>query len=281
MRVDSHQHFWRLDRGDYRWLTPDLVPLYRDYLPEDLEPLLTAASIDRTVLVQAADSVDESRYLLSLAAEHDFVGAVVGWVDFESPTAPEILAELASNEYFRGVRPMIQDIPDTSWMLGASLAPTFDALERLDLVFDALVGPVHLESLLDLLGARPGLRAVIDHAAKPTIGRGGGSDGGFEHWAAHMRNLADLPNTVCKLSGLITEADPGWRARTLCPYTDHLLESFGPERLLWGSDWPVVNLAGDYAQWVDTTSELLADLTTTERDAVLGTTAARTYGITE
>ena len=278
-RIDSHQHFWRIDRGDYRWLTPELGVLHRDYLPDELTPLLAAAGIDRTVLVQAADSVAETRYLLSLAAEHGFIAGVVGWIDFASPTAPDTLADLATHPKLRGVRPMIQDIPDPAWVLRPDLAPVFDAIERLGLVFDALVKPEHLDHLLTLLRARPGLATVIDHAAKPTIARGRDHDDGFDHWAARLRELASLPNTSCKLSGLITEAASGWTTDTLRPYADHLLECFGPARLLWGSDWPVVNLAGGYTRWHEATHQLLADLTPTERDAILGTTAARVYGI--
>ncbi len=278
-RIDSHQHFWRIDRGDYRWLTPEMGVLHRDYLPDELAPLLAAAGIDRTVLVQAADSVAETRYMLSLAAEHECIASVVGWIDFASPAAADALAELATNPTLRGVRPMIQDIPDPAWVLRPDLAPAFDAVERLGLVFDALVQPRHLDNLLALLRTRPGLATVIDHAAKPTIGRGRDHDDGFEHWATRIRELASLPNTWCKLSGLVTEAALSWTTDTLRPYADHLLECFGPTRLLWGSDWPVVNLAGGYARWLETTEELLADLTPPERDAILGATAARVYAI--
>jgi len=280
LRIDSHQHFWKLDRADYRWLTPELGPLYRDHLPAELAPLLHAAGIDRTILVQAADSIAETRYLLGLADEHHFIAGVVGWVAFDAPDAAEALAELSSHRKLRGVRPMIQDITDPGWMLGRRLAPAFDAVERLGLVFDALVKPPHLESLLSLVRARPGLSIVIDHAAKPPIGRGRAHHTAFPDWATRMRDLAALPNTACKLSGLLTEAAPGCTADTLRPYTDHLLECFGPARLLWGSDWPVVNLAGGYARWRETTTDLLAHLTPAERDAILGTTAARVYGLT-
>lgn len=277
--IDSHQHFWRLTRADYRWLSPDLATLYRDYLPTDIAPHLSLTGITRTVAVQAADSVAETRFLLSLADRHEFIAAVVGWVDLESGGAPDTLAALAEDPRLRGVRPMIQDIPDPGWMLRPSLGPALDAVERLGLVFDALVKPLHLDNLLALARSRPELAIVIDHGAKPTIGRGRESDAGFDRWASRLHDLAALPNISCKLSGLATEAADAWNADTLRPYAAHLLDCFGSDRLLWGSDWPVVNLAGGYVRWWHATQALLSELTPSERGAVLGGTAARVYGI--
>ncbi|MBK7404551.1 MAG: amidohydrolase family protein [Phycisphaerales bacterium] len=278
-RIDSHQHFWRLDRGDYRWLSPALGVLYHDYLPPDLEEYLDVASIDRTIAVQAADSIEETRFLLSLAQTHEWIAAVVGWIDFEDPDAPATLADLAQHAKLRALRPMIQDIPDPNWMLRPDLAPAFDAVEQLALVFDALVKPPHLDSLITLARSRTNLRIIIDHGAKPAIGRGRPSDRGFDRWASRLRALSELPNTCCKLSGLATEADERWSADTLRPYADHLLACFGPERLLWGSDWPVVNLAGGYGRWWSATLDLISELSDTEQARILGGTAARVYGI--
>ena len=274
LRIDAHQHCWRLARSDYAWLTPDLGPLYRDFEPADLAPLLSAAGIERTVLVQAAPTDAETDYLLELADTHAFVGAVVGWVDMTRPDVRERLIELAHHPRFRGVRPMLQDLPDPRWVLESALTPAFDALLELDLTFDALVRPVHLAPLRELMDRHPTLRLVIDHGAKPDI-----AGGGFDAWAEAMAAIAAETPAYCKLSGLVTEAAPGWTAADIEPYARHILTAFGPARTLWGSDWPVLNQAGDYAGWSAFADALLADMDTDARAAVRGGTAARFYGI--
>ena len=235
-RVDAHQHFWRRDRGDYTWLTPELAPIYRDYLPADLQPQLAAAGVTRTILVQAAATVAETRFMLELAREHDFIAGIVGWVDFESADAPKIIAELSRDAALVGLRPMIQDIPDTEWMLREQLEPAFEAMIDHGLVFDALVKPPHIPALLELAGRYPELAMVLDHGAKPPI-----PAGDVSAWKRGVNQLARETHMVCKLSGLVTEAcssDPV----VLAECVNHLLESFGPARLMWGSDWPVCEL---------------------------------------
>lgn len=272
--IDAHQHFWRLARGDYGWLTPDHGALYRDFEPADLAPLMEAAGVERSVVVQAAPTLDETRYLLSLADRTPWIAGVVGWVDLERPEAPAVLAELSNAPVFRGVRPMIQDIPDLDWMLGSHLAPAFDALVAEDLVLDALVTPPHLSRLMSLLESHPELRVVIDHAAKPPI-----AAGLFDDWAGWMSRLARETGALCKLSGLATEAAEDWTPSDLRPYVDHVLGCFGAERVMWGSDWPVVELAGGYTRWRRATLALLDPLTPTERRAVLGGTAEEFYAL--
>ena len=279
VRIDAHQHFWQVERGDYFWLTPALEPLYRDFQPDDLAPLLAAAGVERSLLVQAAQTVAETEYMLSLAEAADFIAGVVGWVDFESPQAPDELARLAETPALKGLRPMIQDIADPDWMLHPALAPAYAALTSAGLVFDALVKPPHLANLITLVDRHPEMTAVIDHGAKPDIG--GWAPGGPEAgtWAAQMRALAERPQISCKLSGLVTEASPDWTLDDLRPYVEVILEAFGPRRVLWGSDWPVLLLAGDYPRWRAATDQLLAELSDDERDQVLGGTAARVYGL--
>ncbi len=272
--IDAHQHFWKLDRGDYRWLTPNLAPLHRDCLPQHLSPLLQSAGIQKTVLVQAADSLAETRYLLLLAEQEDFIAAVVGWVDMEDAAAATVLAELAENPYFVGVRPMIQDIAETDWMLRPGLQPAFAALQQLGLTFDALVKPIHLDNLLVLLRRHPGLAVVIDHAAKPDIANG--SNG---RWRAQMRELAALENCHCKLSGLLTEAGENPQPARIQPYADFLLECFGARKLMWGSDWPVLNLAGCYQGWRTMCEGFIARLSAADQERVFGGTAAAFYGL--
>lgn len=274
MRIDAHQHFWSVARGDYGWLTPELGAIYRDFGPDDLGPHLTEAGIDGTVLVQAAPTVAETEFMLSLADTTPFIKGVVGWVDFAAEDAPTQIAALAGHPALVGLRPMIQDLPDPDWMLGEALTPAFDALKANDLTFDALTLPQHLGPLRALLARHGDMRVVIDHGSKPLIW-----DGVIEGWADDMVALARETSAFCKLSGLVTEAHPNWTTEDLRPYVQHLLDHFGPDRLIWGSDWPVCTLASSYARWWDTTQELLAGLTATERDAILGGTAARAYSL--
>ena len=271
--IDAHQHFWRLDRGDYGWLTPALQPLYRDYLPKDLEPALQRSGIHSTILVQAAPTVAETRYLLELAHAHDFVAGVVGWADFEDATVADQIHALAADHKLVGLRPMIQDIADTRWMLGAHLAPAYESMIDHDLVFDALVLPRHLPALRELIARHPDLSVVLDHGAKPPLRSGDLTD-----WKREIAALARESPIVCKLSGLVTEAgstDPA----LLRDAVDHLLDCFGPERLMWGSDWPVCELVCPYEAWRATTQLLLAALTDAQRAFIHSATARRIYGI--
>jgi L-fuconolactonase len=272
MQIDAHQHFWRIDRGDYFWMSPDLVPLYRDYGPEDLEPFLRRHGIDRTILVQAAPTVAETEFMLGIAARTPFVAGVVGWVEFTDRDAAGTIARLAEDPLLVGLRPMVQDIADDDWLVRPDLAPAFVALQRHGLVFDALALPRHLSRLLVVADRFPDLPVVIDHGAKPFL-----RTGVLDPWRADIAALAARPNTVCKLSGLVTEARPDWTVDDLRPAVDHLLRVFGPGRLLWGSDWPVANLAGGYDRWHGAALDLLAGLPDQEREAVLGGTAERIY----
>ena len=272
MRIDSHQHYWSLARGDYGWLTPALAPIHRDFGPDDLAPLLEQAGIDRTILVQAAPTEAETRFMLEIARKTVHVAGVVGWVDCDAEDAPARIAAMARDALLVGLRPMIHDIPDPDWMLSARVGHALGAIEAEGLVFDALVRPRHLARLLVLADRHPALPIVIDHAAKPFI-----RDGLLDPWRADMAALAARPNVMVKLSGLATEAAPGWQAADLLPYVTHLLATFGPARILWGSDWPVLNLAGDYLGWAQAARSLLAALGADEREAIFGGNAARIY----
>ncbi|MGQ0663914.1 MAG: amidohydrolase family protein [Pseudomonadota bacterium] len=273
--IDAHQHFWRLARGDYGWLTPAQGPIYRDFGPEDLRPHLRRAGIGGTVLVQAAPSEAETRYLLALAAHSKgLVKGVVGWVDMEAPDADRRLERLAADKLLRGIRPMIQDIAELDWMLDARLDRAWRALIALGLTFDAQVRPPHLPNLARLLARYPDLEAVIDHGAKPHI-----AAGAFEPWASNIAALARGTKAWCKLSGLVTEAAADWRVVDLRRYGDHLIDCFGPQRLMWGSDWPVVELAGGYERWWEATLDLLDGLGDADRRRVLGENAAAFYGL--
>jgi L-fuconolactonase len=271
--IDAHQHFWRLERGDYGWLTPALQPLYRDYLPADLAPALQRTGVRSTILVQAAPTVAETRYLLELAHANDFVAGVVGWADFEDAHVADAIHDLAVDAKLVGLRPMIQDIEETGWMLDDRLAPAYEAMIDHDLVFDALVLPRHLPALRELAARYPELDMVLDHGAKPPL-----KGGDLGAWKREISALASDSTMVCKLSGLVTEAGSAEPAR-LRVAVDHLLECFGPERLLWGSDWPVCELVCSYDAWRSTSDALLASLTDAQRAFIHSATARKTYGI--
>jgi L-fuconolactonase len=274
-RIDAHQHFWDPSRGDYGWLTPQLTSLYRVYGASDLKPLREAENIGRTVVVQAAPTVEETRYLLDLARVDDSIAGVVGWVPLEAPNASALIAELAREPKFKGVRPMLQDLKDDRWIENPLLAAAIEALITHDLAFDALIFPRHIASIKIFAERFPTLRIVVDHGAKPPIRDG---EAGWQAWADGIEELAALPqNLFCKLSGLATEASPGWTLATLKPYVDHLLKNFGPERLMWGSDWPVLNLNGDYAGWFAAARTLTDHLKDGEKEAVFGGNAQSFY----
>jgi L-fuconolactonase len=271
-RFDSHQHFWRLSRGDYSWMSPQLKPIYRDFLPDHLRPILASHNVKKTIVVQAAATVAETEFLLQLADEHAWIAGVVGWVDMEAPDAIKTLERLREHPKFRGIRPMIQDIPEPDWMLRPVLKPVFDWLEQHAVTFDALVKPVHLKNLATLLQRHAGLRVVIDHGGKPEI-----RQQMFDGWARDMKFLANHSGALCKLSGLLTEAGPGAGYAELAPYIDHLLTCFTPARLMWGSDWPVLHLAADYSTWVSICEQALAKLAPADRDAIWHGNAAAFY----
>lgn len=270
MIIDAHQHFWQIARGDYGWLTPDLPELYRDFMPSDLAPIMQRNDVQGTILVQAAPSLAETEFLLQIAEKTPFVLGVVGWVDFADPDAPATIARLAAHPKLIGLRPMIQDIRDDDWMLQDKLTPAFEAMIAHDLVFDALVLPRHLSRLKRLVARHAELRVVIDHAAKPAI-----ADRQFDSWAADMAALAAQEQVCCKLSGLLTEAGENGSKADLAPYIAHLLRIFGPGRLIWGSDWPVLTLAASYDSWLEIAKALIPD------DAVphgiFGGNAAKVY----
>jgi L-fuconolactonase len=271
--VDSHQHFWRLDRGDYGWLTPALAPIYRDCLPGDLAPQLARAGVGSTIAVQAAPTVAETRFLLQLAREHSFIAGVVGWVDFEGPDAVDAVGELAGDVNLVGLRPMIQDIPDPEWMLRQEFDPVFEAMIDHGLVFDALVKPQHLPALRELSARYPELTMVLDHAAKPPL-----ATGNLDGWKRDIAALAGASAIVCKISGLVTEAGNA-AASTFVECVDHLLETFGTQRLMWGSDWPVCELVCSYEDWRRTSGILLNRLSFAEREQIHSAVARKTYGI--
>lgn len=276
MRIDAHQHFWRLAERAGAWPPPTLAAIHRDFAPQDLAPLLQASGIDGTVVVQSLPSVAETRQLLAQARDTNFVRGVVGWVDMKAPDAAATIAELARDPLLKGLRPMLQDLEDDDWIADPATTPAAAAMVRHGLVFDALVLPRHLGALRTFAARHPQLLVVVDHAAKPPIARGE-----MQPWHDDLKRLAELPEVHCKISGLLTEAGERTRVEDLLAYVQALWTAFGPSRLLWGSDWPVLRLAGDYAGWLATTRALLAAVqpaaSAAETTAILGTNAATLY----
>lgn len=274
MRIDAHQHFWQLAARAGGWPPPSLAAIHRDFAPADIAPLLAEHGVAGTVLVQSLPSEDDTQWLLALAERADFIRAVVGWTDLLAPDAPAAIARLASNTKLKGLRPMLQDIDDERWIANPALASALAAMVEHGLRFDALVLPRHLPALLECARDYPQLVIVIDHAAKPPI-----ADAGFGHWREHMAQLAALPNVHCKLSGMVTEAKADWNVDDLRPYVSHVLEVFGAQRVIWGSDWPVVDLAGGYGAWLAASEALLAHLGQQDRNDIFGLNARRFYSL--
>lgn len=284
MLIDAHVHVWALRRGDYGWLRRD-DPLHRDFSVQDYADANECCSIDGAnasercaidgiVLVQAAPTLAETRWLLDIARQEPLVLGVVGWVDFDDPAAPELLPGVAADGLV-AVRPMLQDIADPAWMLNGRFDRLYDRLSASDIVFDALVRPLHLRVVEMLARRHPGLPIVLDHLGKPDIaGRA------WQPWADDIAALAALPNVFCKLSGLTTQSAPADDHRLLAPYVAHALSCFTPARLIWGSDWPVVTTRTTVAAWHDMTLEMLAPLDRVARDAIHGGNAARIYRLT-
>lgn len=274
MRIDAHQHFWLLANRTGAWPPPELAEIHRDFLPEQLTPLLRQHGIDASVLVQSLPNREDTAFMLDLATRHAYIQAVVGWVDMKAVDAAEQIAAFAAHPKFRGLRPMLQDLTDDAWIADPALAPAVDAMRRHRLSLDALVLPRHLPALLTFAKRFPELPIVIDHAAKPAI-----ASGAMAPWKDDIARLAALPQVHCKLSGLVTEAAANWRAGDLQAYADHVLDVFGPQRVMWGSDWPVLNLAADYGRWISVTDTLLSRLDESAREQVLGRTAQQFYRI--
>jgi L-fuconolactonase len=273
MKIDAHQHFWNPARGDYGWMDSEgAKPLRKLVMPKDMAPHLKTCGIDHTVLVQAAPTVAETEYMLGIADSHDFIAKVVGWVDFENRDDLKQLTRLAKHPKFAGVRPMIQDLQDAEWMHRRDVQWAFDAIIDLDLTFDALGYPIHLDPFQRLFDKYPNMRTVIDHCMKPVI-----RENQFDDWARRMATIAKATPVFCKLSGIATESRPGWTVDTLKPYAAHVIESFGPNRVMWGSDWPVLELNGTYGSWHDAAQGYVGSGAVNA--AIFGGTAATFYRI--
>jgi len=271
--IDSHQHFWQVGRFDYPWMSSDLGVLYQDYLPPVLEPILKANGVEKTVLVQASNSIAESNWLLELSDQFPFIAGVVGWVDLMNTNVADQINELARHSQFKGVRHLVESEPDDDWLAQPAVLRGLNELARHGLSYDLLVHTRHLRHVRTVVERCPDLQFVIDHMAKPPIASGEVAD-----WAHQFQPLAEFSNIKCKLSGLVTEAKwNSWSTDDLRPYIDCSLDSFGPERLMFGSDHPVCLLASSYERVLDSFQEALKDLTDAEQAMIFSENAKKFY----
>ncbi|MBC8079794.1 MAG: amidohydrolase family protein [Gorillibacterium sp.] len=264
MRIDSHQHFWQVERGDYGWITPELPTLYRDFLPETLEVHLDQHRFNGSIVVQAAATVAESEFILKLAAHHDRILGVVAWLDLEDPEYPTVLARYLTHPKFVGVRVMIQSMEDSDIILHSPYIEAIRDLADRNIPVDLLMKANQLASVAALLHSVPHLHAVIDHIGKPEI-----ASGVFTPWSDFIAIIASYPNVYCKLSGMVTEADhDSWKIEQFTPYIRHVLDCFGPKRILFGSDWPVCLLAASYDEVIGLADVAAAYLSSEEQKAL-------------
>ena len=275
MRIDAHQHFWRYSVKEYGWIGQDMAVLKQDRLPEDLAPLLQDANLDGTVAVQARQTLEETQWLLNLADQHEFIRGVVGWVDLRSPDVRTQLGRFSAHPRLCGVRHIVQDDPDDQFMLRDDFLGGIGALAEFDLTYDILIFPRHLPVAREVVARFPDQPFVLDHIAKPFV-----RDGVLEPWAADIGRLAAYPNVVCKISGMVTEADwLSWQPSHFQPYLEVVLDAFGPRRLMFGSDWPVSTLAGTYGDVVRLVAAHVQQLSADEQAEIWGGTAQRFYGL--
>ena len=274
-QIDSHHHFWRYNPEEYSWIDDSMALLRRDFLPEDLRPEIQRAGIDGVISVQARQNLEETRWLLALAANHSFIRGVVGWVSLRDAKLPQVLQSLAGNEKLKSIRHVLQGEPDDRYMLRSDFNRGIDLLQEFNLAYDILIFERHLPYVLEFVKQHPQQVFVLDHVAKPRI-----RDRIVSPWRENVRELAKFPNVYCKISGMVTEAGyTTWKEEDLAPYFDTVLEAFGPSRLLFGSDWPVCLVAASYGSWLALVKRQIAMLTDSEQSAILGGTAARVYRI--
>ncbi len=277
MRVDAHQHYWKINRNDYGWITSETPTLYRDFYEEDLVPHLIKNNIDKTIVVQAAPTIAETDFILSLSDESDTIAGVVGWIDLEDPAYKEQLERFLKHPKFVGLRVMIQDMPDENRILDTKYFDAFSYLAEMDLPVDLLIHSGQLSAVVQLLN-QVSIRGVIDHIAKPDI-----AQGKLEPWKSQIKEIAKHPNIYCKLSGMVTEAEnKNWQKKDFIPYVHHIVQTFGVDRIMYGSDWPVCLLSASYDEVYQLLKETLPDqLSEKEQVLIFGENALKFYKIKE
>lgn len=273
VRLDAHHHFWKFDPVEYGWIGEGMTALRRDFLPTDLREETSAAGVSGVISVQARQTVEETRWLLELADQNDFVKGVVGWVPLVDPNASALLEKFAGNKKLRGVRHVLQDEADENYMLREDFNRGVRELKRFGLRYDILIFERHLPQTIKFVDQHPDQVFIVDHLAKPRV-----RDNAISPWRENMYELAKRPNVYCKISGLATEADHvHWTEEQLRPYMDVVFEAFGPKRVMFGSDWPVCRLALPFPRWVAIMEESLSHLSTRDRERVWSGTAVEAY----
>jgi L-fuconolactonase len=275
MIIDAHHHFWRYNDREFAWISDSMSVIRRDFLPGDLQQAIRAAGVDAVISVQARQTLDETNWLLDLADQNAFIRGVVGWVPLVSPTISDDLEHFAQRAKLRAVRHVLHDEPDDDYCLRDDFNRGVSQLRRFDLAYDILIFEGHLPQAIQFVDRHPEQVFVLDHIAKPKM-----KDNEMEPWRSNLRELARRPNVYCKLSGVVTEADwQAWTPQQLRPYADAVLDAFGPQRVMFGSDWPVCLVACDYVRWFEVVKGFIAALSPAEQSAVMGGTAIRAYGI--
>jgi L-fuconolactonase len=274
LRIDAHHHFWRYSPADHGWLTAERFrPLQRDFLAQDLVGPVTTMGIGGVVTVQVRQSVAENEWLLDLAHASTIVQGVIGWAPLADPAVDAVLERFASEGKFKGVRHIVQDEPDPEFLLRNDFNTGVARLDSHHLTYDILIHERQLPQAIAFVDRHSRQTFILDHAAKPRV-----AEHVMSPWRENIYAIAERPNVYCKLSGMVTEADWGaWRPNDLLPYVDTVLEAFGPKRLMFGSDWPVLLVAGDYAGWFNTVKTFIARLSESEQAMILGETAVTAY----
>ena len=274
IKIDSHQHFWEINKFNYSWMDQK-SPLRKDFVPNDLEKLIKENQIDKTIIVQAVPSTEETYWLLEMAENYDFIAGVVGWVDLTDPKIEKTLNILQENQFFKGVRHLWETDEDPEWIINSGAIRGLKVIAERNLTFDFLARPNNLIYIPKIMNLVPNLRAVLDHIGKPEI-----AEKKIQPWLNDIRKISSIDNVFCKLSGMITEANQkNWRVEDLKPYVHHVLSLFGADRIMFGSDWPVCTLAGQYKDVKNSFDEILKDLDLTSKNKIFGENASKFYKI--
>jgi L-fuconolactonase len=275
MVVDAHHHFWRYNAQDFGWISDSMSVIRRDFLPADLHQAMKAAGVDGAVSVQARQTVEETDWLLDLAEQNAFIRGVVGWVPLVSATVEADLERLTRRQRLKGVRHVVQGEPDDNFILRDDFNRGVSQLRRFNVAYDILIFERHLPQTIQFVDRHPEQRFIVDHVAKPRI-----KDNVLSPWRENLRELARRPNVYCKMSGMVTEADwQAWTPQQLRAYADVVLDAFGPDRVMFGSDWPVCLIACGYSRWREVVSGFISKLSPTERASVMGGAATRAYAL--
>jgi L-fuconolactonase len=276
LKIDSHQHFWNYDPKVHIWMDDRMGVIKKDFLPADLKTELDKANLDGCVAVQASQTEEENHFLINLAARNDFIKGIVGWVDLKADNLEERLNYYKKFEIIKGFRHVIHDEPDVDFMLDSRFMGGVKLLKEYNYTYDLLIYPIHLENTMKFVNALPDQKFVIDHIAKPTIQTGANK----EFWKEQLQLIAENPNLYIKVSGMVTEAKWNhWTYEDFVPYLESIVESFSPERIMYGSDWPVSNLSSNYQSMYEIVKHYFSSFSTQDQAQVFGLTAKNFYNL--